>query len=230
MNLIQLENYSLAFGDQPVLHSLTLALPHRGMVALTGPSGGGKSTLLRVLNGLVADMPEVHEEGSLLYNLDGTWKPRHQIPLPTLRATVGLVLQHPAPLPFSVEKNFTLPLTVLRGFSTSQARKQAHHCLEAVGLWEEVAHRLNDSALTLSGGQAQRLCIARALALEPQVLMLDEPTSSLDPKATERIEGVLRHLAERLTLLVVTHDRGQPQRLGALTYHLNNGTLQEVSP
>ncbi|GIW72046.1 MAG: phosphate import ATP-binding protein PstB [Planctomycetota bacterium] len=201
----------VAFAGRPVLEGLTLALPAGRVSAIVGPSGAGKTTLLSCFNRLTELLPDCQVRGSVRVGEQEVLQPRCDVV--ALRRRVGMIFQRPNPFPFSIRKNLVLPLREhgVRGREELQARVE--RALRAVGLWEEVRERLEAPASTLSGGQQQRLCIARAIALEPQVLLFDEPTAALDPLAAGVIEDLIAGMRGRYTIAVVTHDLGQARRL-----------------
>lgn len=221
-NKLEVKNLSLWFDSRQIVENFSFILPNRGLVALTGPSGCGKSSVLRALNGLNLHIPSYRDEGTLFYRFAEFSGTRDQIPLPVLRQKVAMVFQTPSPLPLSILRNLTMPLAVLRHIRGSAAMTRTREVLEAVGLWQEVKNRLHQDARTLSGGQAQRLCLARALALEPEILLLDEPTSALDPAATETLENLMLNLAKKLPILVVSHNREQTRRLACEVLQLTH--------
>jgi len=215
---LKVSGLSLELGDAPILRDISFSLPDRGISILIGPSGAGKSTLLRCLNLL-------HQSWQGDLRIMGqdvrAWTGGED----ALRRTVGLIAQKPALFPCSIAQNVVFGLG-------KKARKQVsderiEQVLRQAALWDEVKGRLHDAASTLSVGQQQRLCIARALALEPAMLLLDEPTASLDPRSKQCIETSLRHLAEQMPVLCVTHDIEQAKRLGGQIIFMCDGRLIE---
>ena len=219
-----------------LVHVPELRIAQGTVTALLGPSGAGKSTLLRAINRLNDCWPALRTEGQVSLRLEGqTWpvyaetEPQTRMscyPLDRLRRKVGMVFQHPQLLPLSIARNVTLPLTEGAGLSKSEAQARMQTVLRQVGLWGEVAHRLQAEAACLSGGQMQRLCLARTLALEPEILLLDEPTASLDARAAGQVEQVIQDLAGRLTILLVTHSQAQADRLACRQVRMADGEVR----
>lgn len=202
------------FGTTPALREISLAIPRRRVTALIGPSGSGKSTLLRCFNRLNDLTPGFRLEGKLLLEgaeVDG----RGGVPVATLRRRVGMVFQRPNPFPKSIYDNVAWGVRI-HGYS-GDVDQRVEQALRDAALWDEVKDRLHASALSLSGGQQQRLCIARSLAVEPSILLLDEPCAALDPSAASRIEELLDELREDYTIVVVTHNLPQAKRVSQWT-------------
>lgn len=222
-----LDKISVSFSDKRVLNQISICLDHGIMNMAVGPSGSGKTTMLRAINRLNEAFPDCSTSGSVKICFRDGWVDAYSpsVSLAHLRRKVGMVFQHPNVLPFSIIKNFTLPLSVTMGLSRHAALERAEQLLREVRLWDEIKDRLKDNALTLSGGQQQRLCLARALALEPEVLLLDEPTASLDFKATRKIEELFLELKSRYTILAVTHSLNQMRRLADRVLLMNNGQV-----
>jgi phosphate transport system ATP-binding protein len=222
---------SAFFGDTPAIRDISMVVPQSAVTAIIGPSGCGKSTLLRCINRMHETAPNTRVDGqveilgSAIYG-DGT--------SPTaVRRHVGMVFQRPTPFPtMSVRTNVAAGL---RADPKSRLARQnvdeiVEEALRRAGLWEEVKDRLNESAMTLSGGQQQRLCIARALATRPRVILLDEPTASLDPLSTQKVEELVYHLRETVTVVIVTHNMQQAARVSDRTAFLLAGELIELAP
>ncbi|HEY6089024.1 MAG TPA: phosphate ABC transporter ATP-binding protein PstB [Gemmatimonadaceae bacterium] len=219
------------FGDSPAIKNISLAIPQHAVTAIIGPSGCGKSTFLRCLNRMHETVPKARVDGdveilgSSIYG-EGT--------NPTaVRRHVGMVFQRPTPFPtMSIEANVAAGLRV--DSKHRRADKQEHEIVEEAlhraGLWDEVKDRLKESAMGLSGGQQQRLCIARALATRPRVLLLDEPTASLDPLSTQKVEELVYHLRDTMTVVIVTHNMQQAARVSDRTAFLLAGELIELAP
>ncbi len=222
-----LDDISVSFADKIVLNKITISLDHGMMNMAVGPSGSGKTTLLRTVNRLNEAFPGCHTMGKVKICFPDGWVDAYDpsVPVARLRRKVGMVFQHPNVLPFSILKNFTLPLSITMGLNKNSALEKAEQVLTEVRLWNEVKDRLKDNALTLSGGQQQRLCLARVLAMEPEVLLLDEPTASLDFKATRKIEELFLDLKPRYTILAVTHSIHQMRRLADRVLVMNQGRL-----
>lgn len=214
MNSILAKNLSVSFGDRRILEISGLQVAQRGVTVISGPSGAGKSTLLRTFNRLNDFFSNCRVEGTIEARLDGAMCSIYSLPPDKLRRKIGMVFQHPNVLPVSIMKNFTLPLVQGMGLSYGQAGKIAEDMLKSVGLWNDVKDRLNLAAETLSGGQKQRLCFARAMALEPEILLLDEPTSSLDSHSAAEVEEYIVETSKNISIILVTHSRTQAEKLG----------------
>ncbi|HEX5616403.1 MAG TPA: phosphate ABC transporter ATP-binding protein [Acidimicrobiia bacterium] len=201
------------FGDNKVLEDVNLVMRPREVTALIGPSGCGKSTFLRTLNRMHELVPSAALAGDVL--LDGVDIYRAGVPVTEVRRRIGMVFQKPNPFPaMTVAENVVSGLR-LSGTKLDRQRREevVETCLRRAGLWNEVKHRLGDPGRALSGGQQQRLCIARSLAVEPQVLLMDEPCSALDPTSTRRIEETIAELQQTITIVIVTHNMQQAQRV-----------------
>ncbi|BDY06976.1 ATP-binding cassette domain-containing protein [Ferrimonas sp. YFM] len=225
---IHVSDLAVYFGGQPALTGVTASFAPNRIHVITGPSGSGKSTFLRSLNRLNESLGECRTEGEILMELQGRNCPIDQLKeaqLPSLRQKVGMVFQHPQLLPGTIEDNLLLPLKLVANTKGEQAQTQMSDALKQTGLWHEVNQRLRAPAQSLSGGQQQRLCLARTLAMQPEVLLLDEPTASLDPAATAQIEELLNSLKQRFTLLVVTHNMAQANRLADRQLAFDQGKL-----
>jgi len=207
---VEARGLTVRFGSKPALGGVTLAIPRRGITAIVGPSGCGKSTFLNCLNRLTDLLPGCQVEGSL--RVDGIDVLDPTCDLLSLRRRVGMVFQKPNPFPLSVRRNFSLPLRE-HGIPRDEIESLMESSLRDVGLWEEVADRLDLSATRLSGGQQQRLCLARALALRPDIILCDEPCSALDPLASGVVEDLIASLRDRVTVVIVTHNLAQARRM-----------------
>jgi phosphate transport system ATP-binding protein len=227
-NIIESKTLSLGFAGRTVLSDVSVALPRGSITALIGPTGSGKSTFLRTLNRMNDRVPGFERTGDV--TLDGTslWAPH--IDLLVLRRRVGMLFQRPNPFPMSIKDNVVAGVKAHRIAKGKQLDVVAERRLTEVGLWDAVKDRLGDSPFRLSGGQQQLLCLARALAVGPEVLLLDEPTSSLDPVTTEAIEELLKTLTPALTLIVVTHNLAQARRVSHHTMFFYQGGLVEHGP
>lgn len=218
------------FGDRKVLSGVEEDFPEGGVTVLLGRSGSGKTTLLRSLNRLNECFEGYRGEGSASVRLGGTL---HQIygddslSLSLLRRSVGMVFQTPNPLPLSIRKNMTMPLSVVADMGKREAEAAMEHALTEVGLWDEVRDRLDRPAMSLSGGQQQRLCLARALALEPEILLLDEPTASLDSLAGSRIEELILSFRERYSVIMVSHSLSQARKLADVVFVMSEGRIDQ---
>jgi phosphate transport system ATP-binding protein len=229
---IRIENLSVSFAGKPVLTDLSFDIPAGGPTFLLGRSGSGKTTLLRAINRLNECFPDCETRGKVNVQLDGEWIDAYErgAAVENLRRRVGMVFQTPNMLPLSIERNIRLPLEVALSLPGDESSQRIEQALRDVHLWDEVKDRLAAPAVTLSGGQQQRLCLARALALKPEILLLDEPTASLDFKAAQQIEELLSELKMRYTLVVVSHSLGQAHRLAEQVFVLHDGQRIEVLP
>ncbi|MCW5579289.1 MAG: phosphate ABC transporter ATP-binding protein PstB [Dokdonella sp.] len=214
------------YGDTQVLHEVSLDIPLHRVTAIIGPSGCGKSTLLRVLNRIYSIYPRLRASGEVL--LDGENVLDRAYALNRLRSKVGMVFQKPVPFPLSIHDNIAWGIRHHERLSRPELQARVEQALRRAALWDEVKDKLQRSALGLSGGQQQRLCIARAIALRPEVLLLDEPTSALDPVATARIEQLIEELKGDYTLVMVTHNMQQAARVSDRTAFMYMGRLVEV--
>ena len=225
---LQTVDLSLGFGQRTILSGIGTGI-HRGAVtALIGPTGSGKTTLLRTFNRMNDKVSGYRHSGDVLLEERSIWDPA--VELMSLRRRVGMLFQRPNPFPMSIMDNVIAGVKAHRMASKAAMQEIAKQRLTEVGLWNAVSDRLKDSPFRLSGGQQQLLCLARALAIAPEVLLLDEPTSSLDPVATEAIEALIRTLVPRLTVVIVTHNLAQATRVADRTMFLNKGRLVEHGP
>ncbi|WP_296647944.1 phosphate ABC transporter ATP-binding protein PstB [Rhodoluna sp.] len=209
------EDISVWFGERQVLSNVNLVFPANQVTALIGPSGCGKSTFLRTLNRMHELIPGAGLAGSVL--LDGVDIYAPEVSPVDVRINIGMVFQKPNPFPtMSIRENILSGLK-LSGRKTANADELVETSLRRASIWNEVKDRLNDQALSLSGGQQQRLCIARSLAMDPKVLLMDEPCSALDPGSTRRIEETIEELSESMTVVIVTHNMQQAQRVSHQT-------------
>ncbi len=207
------------------LKSVTMDVPERQVTAIIGPSGCGKSTLLRIFNRIYAIYPKLVARGEVL--LDGENILDARYPLNRLRSKVGMVFQKPVPFPMSIYENIAYGIRHHERLARPQMDDRVEQALRQAALWDEAKDKLKQSALGLSGGQQQRLCIARAIALKPEVLLLDEPTSALDPIATGRIEQLIEELKREFTIVIVTHNMQQAARVSDKTAFMYMGELIE---
>ncbi len=224
-NKIITKDLSLFFGEKQVLEKINLNIPEHKVTAIIGPSGCGKSTLLRCINRMNDLIESSHIEGNIL--LDGRNIYENGADVVNIRRKIGMVFQRPNPFPKSIYNNVVYGLKVKGLRDKKRNTEIVERSLKNSGLWEEVKERLNNSALALSGGQQQRLCIARALAVEPEVILMDEPTSALDPASTLKIEELMGKLKERYTIILVTHNMQQAARVSDFTGFLYLGRLIE---
>ncbi len=222
------QDFSFFYGDNPAVKNVTLDVPSFQVTAIIGPSGCGKSTLLRSINRMNDLIPGGRTAGKLLFDGQDIYGPR--LDVVALRRRIGMVFQKPNPFPKSIFNNVAYGRRLHESQDKAKVREIVEASLQRAGLWEEVKDRLEDNALSLSGGQQQRLCIARALAVEPEVLLMDEPTSALDPRATARIEDLIAELRGRYTIIIVTHNMQQAARVSDHTAFLYEGDLIEWGP
>jgi phosphate transport system ATP-binding protein len=210
---LQTENYDLYYGNFQALKEINIEIPERQVTALIGPSGCGKSTFLRTFNRMNDLIPNVRVEGKALLNNDDIF----EMDVVALRQHVGMVFQQPNPFPKSIYENVAYGPRINGRPSRSELDDIVERSLKGAAMWDEVKDDLKRSGLALSGGQQQRLCIARCLAVEPEVILMDEPASALDPIATSRIEELIRELKEHYTILIVTHNMQQAARISDYT-------------
>lgn len=232
--LVRIHDLCLHLNGRAILHHVDLELPRHGISVLLGRSGSGKTSFLRCLNRLHDCTGDSRMQGQVELLLDGKMQDISRLQgeeaLSRLRRQVGMVFQTPNVLPASIGQNLLLPLQLAAGLDMDEARSRARRSLEDVGLWPEVHDRLSDPAGSLSGGQQQRLCLARTLALEPQILLLDEPTASLDPASTRRIEDLLLQLSERYAIILVSHGIAQARRLASRLLLFEDGHARGPFP
>jgi phosphate transport system ATP-binding protein len=225
---VEADRFSFWYGKVQALYDITLTARPTSVTALIGPSGCGKSTFLRSINRMNALLPGVRHAGNL--RLDGTDVYSSDVDPVSLRRRVGMVFQRSNPFPKSIYENVAYGPRINGVGSRSDLDELVESALRRAALWDEVKDRLRESAWKLSGGQQQRLCIARALANEPEVLLLDEPASALDPIATQKIEELVYELRRELTIIIVTHNLQQAARVSDVTAFFYLGRLVEVGP
>lgn len=223
---ITAKNLSFYYGKTKALKNISLNIKKNEATALIGPSGCGKSTFLRCLNRMNDLIPGIRVEGNI--HIDGRDIYRPSVDVAGLRASIGMVFQKPNPFPKSIFENVAFGLKVKGIKDKNVIASQVEKSLKQGVLWDEVKDRLDESALGLSGGQQQRLCIARALAIEPEVLLMDEPCSALDPIATQKIEELIHSLKEKYTIIIVTHSMQQAARVSDTTAFFYIGELIET--
>jgi len=224
-NFIKVDNFKFFYGKKEALHGINLEIPSRKVTAFIGPSGCGKSTLLRNFNRMNELIPGVHHEGDITIHGTSIYDPFVEII--ALRRRIGMVFQKSNPFPMSIYENIVYPLRIAGQNTRSVLDETVERCLRSAALWEEAKDRLNDSALGLSGGQMQRLCIARAVASRPEILLMDEPCSALDPIATAKVEELIIELKKDFTIVIVTHNMQQASRVSELTAFFYLGNLIE---
>lgn len=224
---IHVQNLDAWYGKNQALHAITLSIAHRGATALIGPSGCGKSTFLRCLNRMHEEIPGALVKGDVL--VDGFNIYARSMQPRAVRRHIGMVFQQPNPLPgLSIWENVAIGLQLEGIFAKNVTRKRVEKSLQRAALWDEVKDRLNASPMELSGGQQQRLCIARALALEPMILLMDEPASALDPESTFQVEELIRDLKQTYTIVIVTHNMQQAGRVADQTVFFLQGRVIEA--
>jgi len=223
--VLEVKEMKFFYGQSQALFGINLDVRKGEVVALIGPSGCGKSTLLKAINRIHEVSNEVRVEGEIL--LDGQNIYSDSTDLTLLRRRVGMVFQKPNPFPKSIYDNIAYGLNIVGGFTKAQIDETVERCLKQAALWDEVKDRLQKNALGLSGGQQQRLCIARALATEPEVILMDEPCSALDPISTQKIENLIDELKSRYTIVIVTHNMQQAARVSDRTAFMMQGKLIE---
>ena len=223
---ISVQDLDFYYGTTKALKQVNLDIPENQVMALIGPSGCGKTTFLRCLNRMNDIVEGARAEGKIL--LDGMDIYAPEVDVVQVRRWVGMVFQKSNPFPKSLFDNVAYGLRISGDYPRSEIAGRVERSLKDAALWNEVADRLNDSAMELSGGQQQRLCIARALAVEPEVLLMDEPASALDPIATQKIEELIQELKQKYTIVIVTHNMQQAARVSDRTAFFYLGELIEV--
>jgi phosphate transport system ATP-binding protein len=222
---IKIQDLNLFYGDKQALHTINMEMPRKKVTAYIGPSGCGKSTLLRCINRMNDLVDGVSITGRILLDNDDIYE--KSVNVSALRRRVGMVFQKPNPFPKSIYENVAYGLRIQGVNDRKILDNVVENSLKGAALWEEVKDRLNDNALGLSGGQQQRLVIARAIAIEPEVILLDEPASALDPISTLKIEELINELKEQYTIVIVTHNMQQAARVSDYTAFMYMGELIE---
>ncbi len=220
------DNVGVRYGAFVALRDIRLDIPRGQVTALIGPSGCGKSTFLRCLNRMNDEIEGARVSGTILLDGEDIHDPR--VDVTVLRRRVGMVFQKPNPFPMSIRDNVAFGPRIHGLARRREMDDRVEHCLRQAALWDEVNDKLGQSALALSGGQQQRLCIARALAVEPDVLLMDEPCSALDPGSTQRIEELIHRLRATVTMVIVTHNLAQARRVSDRTGFFLKGELKET--
>ena len=226
--VLQVENFSLWYGTKQALFDVSMPISKGKVTAIIGPSGCGKSTLLRCVNRMNDLIDGVTTQGDMKVAGDSIYA--KGVDVIELRKRMGMVFQKPNPFPMSIFDNVVYPLRIDGERNRGIIKAVAEQSLRGAALWDEVANRLHESALSLSGGQQQRLCIARAIAGEPDVLLLDEPCSALDPLATDKVEDLIQELRGDFSILIVTHNMQQASRVSDYTAFMYLGRLIEYGP
>ncbi len=222
---VSIRGLDFYYGDSRALKDITLALYAGQVTAFVGPSGCGKSTLLRVLNRMYDLYPHQRAEGEVRFDGEDILSPQQDVNL--LRARIGMVFQKPTPFPMSIYENIAFGIRLYERLPKSELDGRVETSLRRAALWEEVKDKLGANGLSLSGGQQQRLCIARTVAVKPEVILLDEPCSALDPISTARIEELIDELKEDYTIVIVTHNMQQAARVSDFTAFMYLGELIE---
>ena len=227
-DFIRVDDFSFHYGAKQAIYNINMAIPEHQVTALIGPSGCGKSTLLRNMNRMNDLVEGVHHEGDI--RIDGVSLYDPSIEVISLRKRVGMVFQKYNPFAKSIYENVIFSLRVAGRSKRSELDETVERSLKSAALWDEVKDRLHDSAFGLSGGQQQRLCIARAIANQPEILLMDEPCAALDPLATLKIEQLILGLKKQFTIVIVTHNMEQATRCSDRTAFLYMGRLVEYGP
>lgn len=224
--VLTIKDFNLWYGRKQALHNISMPIPRGKVTALIGPSGCGKSTLLRSVNRMNDLIESVRIDGDMELNGESIFAPG--VDVIELRKRMGMVFQKPNPFPMSIFENVVYPLRIDGQKNRKMLDKVCRESLIGAALWTEVKDRLNESGLGLSGGQQQRLCVARAIASDPEVLLLDEPCSALDPLATAKIEDLIQELRGEYSVLIVTHNMQQAARVSDYTAFMYLGQLVEM--
>ncbi|HEY1613748.1 MAG TPA: phosphate ABC transporter ATP-binding protein PstB [Rhizomicrobium sp.] len=222
---IDIRDLCFYYGDKQALINVSVPLYDRKVTAFIGPSGCGKSTLLRVLNRIYELYPRQRATGEVIFDGENILAGKQDLNL--LRAKVGMVFQRPTPFPMTIYENIAYGIRLFERIKKSELDDRVEHALRRAALWTEVKDKLKDSGLSLSGGQQQRLCIARSVATRPEVILLDEPCSALDPMSTAKIEELIDELAKEYTIVIVTHNMQQASRVSDFTAFMFLGELVE---
>jgi len=222
---VAVDNFSVFYRANQAVRDVTFNIPAGYVTAIIGPSGCGKSTILRAINRMNDLVPGCYAKGKLLFDGQNVYDP--DVDVVMLRRRVGMVFQKPNPFPKSIFDNVAYGPKLHSRVGQNKLAEIVEHSLVDAALWDEVKDRLDDNALSLSGGQQQRLCIARVLAVDPEILLMDEPTSALDPRATLRIENLIADLRGKYTIIIVTHNMQQAARVSDFTAFMYEGVLIE---
>jgi phosphate transport system ATP-binding protein len=222
---LQVRNVNFYYGSYQALKSITMDVPENQVTAFIGPSGCGKSTLLRTFNRMYSLYPEQRAEGEIIMDGEDLLTVKQNLSL--IRARIGMVFQKPTPFPMSIYENIAFGARLFERLSRGQMDERVEMALSRAALWKEVKDKLHQSGNSLSGGQQQRLCIARSIAINPEVLLLDEPCSALDPISTGHIEELIAELKEEYTVVIVTHNMQQAARVSDYTAYMYLGEIIE---
>lgn len=223
----EVKNLDFYYGQSHALKNINLSFDENKVTALIGPSGSGKSTLLRVLNRIYALYPDQRAHGEVMYQGENILD--ENIDVNALRKMIGMVFQKPTPFPMSIYDNIAFSIKIHEKLSKDALNQRVEDALKQAALWDEVKDKLKAPGTSLSGGQQQRLCIARTLAIKPKIILLDEPTSALDPISTKKIETLIEQLKHDYTIIIVTHNLKQAQRVSDQTIFMSQGEVVEVS-
>lgn len=221
-NILKLKNINVFYGDKKILDNINIEFERNKITSIIGPSGCGKTTLLKTINKIILEENNAQITGDMEF--DGINS--NNIPIEILRKNIGIVFQNPTPFPMSIYKNISYALKYY-GYNKKHLENKIIDILKSVNLYDEVKDKLNTSALKLSGGQKQRLCLARSLTVEPNILLLDEPCSSLDIVNSEKIENTLIKLKENYTIIIVTHNINQAKKMSDNTIFMRDGKIIE---
>ena len=222
---LSIQNLNFFYGQFKALKDVSLVIPEKKVTAFIGPSGCGKSTLLRTLNRMFELYPEQRAEGEIIFGGDNILQSKLDIAI--LRAKIGMVFQKPTPFPMSIYENIAFGVRLFEKMSKGEMDERVEWALQKAALWTEVKDKLHQSGNGLSGGQQQRLCIARAIAVKPEVILLDEPCSALDPISTAKVEELIIELKEDYTVVIVTHNMQQAARVSDYTTYMYLGEMIE---
>lgn len=222
-NILKLKNINVFYGDKKILDNINIEFERNKITSIIGPSGCGKTTLLKTINKIILEENNAQITGDIeFYGINS-----NNIPIEILRKNIGIVFQNPTPFPMSIYKNISYALKYY-GYNKKYLENKIIDILKSVNLYDEVKDKLNTSALKLSGGQKQRLCLARSLTVEPNILLLDEPCSSLDIVNSEKIENTLIKLKENYTIIIVTHNINQAKKISDNTIFMRDGKIIEI--
>ncbi|PNR87954.1 phosphate ABC transporter ATP-binding protein [Petrotoga sp. 9T1HF07.CasAA.8.2] len=223
--VIEIKNFNGWYDQKQALKDINMEIKKKRVSAIIGPSGCGKSTLLRSINRINDEIPGYRTSGEIIFEGKNVYE--NNIDLSTLRKKIGMVFQKPVPFPMSIYENIAFGIKLHTPRNSRKMDEIIEAALKRAALWEEVKDDLDKPANSLSGGQQQRLCIARAIAIDPEIILLDEPTSALDPIATQKIENLIEHLSENYTIIIVTHNLAQAIRISDYMYFMFQGELIE---
>ncbi|MCU0822819.1 MAG: phosphate ABC transporter ATP-binding protein PstB [Spirochaetes bacterium] len=227
MNKIEVNNLTFCYHNKPAIKNVSLSVFENSVLALIGPSGCGKSTFLRCVNRMNDIIPNIRVDGNILIDGQSIYDIKYDVTY--LRRKVGMVFQKSNPFPKSVYENVAYGLKINGIKDKYEIEKTVEDSLKRTFLWEEVKDRLHESALRLSGGQQQRLCIARTIAIQPEIILMDEPASALDPISTQKIEELIQELKQKYTIIIVTHNMQQAARVSDFTAFFYMGDLIEIN-